>query len=287
MAVPGSDMIVIRDLESIDDLRKIHPVEVEVWGMDERDAAPMTMLVAMKAAGSIFVGAFDGDALVGFAFGFPAYESGQLSLHSHMLAVLPKYRDLDLGYKLKLAQRDRALTRGFKEMSWTFDPLQSRNAHFNFAKLGCVSNRYHVDFYGHDSTSMLHQNGTDRLWLTWPLASARVQRRIAEGFRVDVELLAKSPTMVRFGSKAHPERGCLSEAVSAGRALIEIPSDILSIEQRDPALAWEWRLASRWAFTELLKGGFFVTEYVRSGREGQSCGAYLLQKGDMHGTAAT
>jgi predicted GNAT superfamily acetyltransferase len=246
----------------------------------------MTMLVAMQATGSIYVGAFDGDALIGFAFGFPAYESGHVSLHSHMLAVLPAYRDLDLGFKLKLAQRERALARGFKEMTWTFDPLQSRNAHFNFAKLGCLSDRYLVDFYGRDSSSVLHQNGTDRLWLTWPLETPRVARRIAEPFTPDAAVFSHTPCLVRFTS-AGPIRGSLNEAVGIGRALIEIPSDIFSIEQEDPALAWEWRLATRWTFTEALKSGFFVVEYFRSVRADRPCGAYLLQTGKMRQFALT
>src|SRR5438105_383909 len=173
--------IVIRGLESIEDLRQIEPVEKEVWGLAERDFSPMTLLIAHKEAGSILIGAFDGDKLAGFAFGFPALDQGRLFVHSRMLAVLPEYRDLDLGYKLKLAQRDHALALGIKQMTWTFDSLQSRNAHFNFAKLGVVSDRYKVDFYGHDSSSVLHQNGTDRLWVTWPLASRRVQQRLQTG----------------------------------------------------------------------------------------------------------
>jgi predicted GNAT superfamily acetyltransferase len=281
LAVPSKDTIVIRDLETIEDLRKIQPVEVEVWGMDERDAAPMTLLVAMKAAGSIFVGAFDGEALVGFAFGFPAYDSGRISIHSHMLAVLPRYRDLDLGYELKLAQRERALARGITEMTWTFDPLQSRNAHFNLAKLGCVSDRYLVDFYGRDSTSILHQNGTDRLWLTWPLDSARVRRRIAQGFTPEANRPANPATLVSLAPDCRPERGSLTEAGGSGRVLIEIPSDILSIEQKDAALAWDWRVATRWAFTELLKSGFFLAEYFRNVCGERACGAYLMIKGEM------
>src|SRR5581483_114203 len=88
--------IIIRDLETIEDLRKIGPVEKEVWGLDDRDVAPMTLLIASKEAGSVFVGAFDGDDMVGFAFGFPSLEHGQVGIHSHMLAVLPQYRDLNL-----------------------------------------------------------------------------------------------------------------------------------------------------------------------------------------------
>ena len=272
--------IVIRSLETLEDLRKIESVEKEVWGLTERDFAPMTLLIAHKEAGSIFVGAFDGDKLAGFAFGFPALEQGRLFIHSHMLAVLPKYRDLGLGYKLKLAQRDRALALGIKQMTWTFDPLQSRNAHFNFAKLGVVSERYKIDFYGRDSSSVLHQNGTDRLWVTWPLASRRVQQRLQSG-QQKIDLSPAIPPLVSFNGDGRPARADLGTALARQRICIEIPADIIQVEKRDPALAWEWRLATRWALTEALKAGFFAAEYFRNIRGQQGPGMYLLQRGSM------
>lgn len=281
MDVPAAKpAIVIRDLTTIEDLRKIEPLEKEVWGLAERDVAPMTLLIAAKEAGSIFLGAFDGEAMIGFAFGFPSIESGHLAIHSHMLAVLPQYRDLNLGYKLKLAQRERAMAMGIREMSWTFDPLQSRNAHFNFAKVGVVSNRYKVDFYGQDSSSMLHQNGTDRLWVTWALDSNRVQHRINGALPRRVE----AASIVRRDPHGHPERANLAAITSQSLAFIEIPDDIVSLEQRDPELAWQWRLATRWAFTELLGADFFVADFLRGSR---SAGRYLLKRGDMREFVAT
>jgi len=272
--------IVIRNLETIEDLRQIERVEKQVWGLAERDFAPMTLLIAHKEAGSILIGAFDGNQLAGFAFGFPALEQGRLFIHSHMLAVLPKYRDLDLGYKLKLAQRDRALALGIKQMTWTFDPLQSRNAHFNFAKLGVVSDRYKVDFYGHDSSSVLHQNGTDRLWVTWPLASRRVQQRLQTG-QEKIDLWPAIPPLVSFNGNGHPARADLGTALGRQRICIEIPGDIIEVEKRDPALAWEWRLATRWGFTESINAGFFVADYFRNIRGQQGPGMYLLERGNM------
>src|SRR5512133_699297 len=201
--------VVIRDLETIEDLRKVEPVEREVWGLADRDVAPMTLLIACKEAGSILLGAFDGSELVGFAFGFPSLERGCLGVHSHMLAVLPHYRDLDLGYKLKLAQRDRSLAKGIKSMSWTFDPLQSRNAHFNFAKLGVLSDCYKVDFYGHDSSSILHQNGTDRLWLPWPMDAARVEKRVSCGEQGTRELPSDAVPVVMAELGGRPGHGSL------------------------------------------------------------------------------
>jgi predicted GNAT superfamily acetyltransferase len=240
----------------------------------------MTLLIACKEAGSILIGAFDGSELVGFAFGFPSLEHGSVAIHSHMLAVLPHYRDLDLGYKLKLAQRDRALAKGIKTMSWTFDPLQSRNAHFNFAKLGVLSDSYKVEFYGNDSSSTLHQNGTDRLWLTWPMDSARVHQRLKAALPTARELPSQTPPVVGAELGGRPFHGSLGAALEAKTASIAVPGDILSLERRDSAVAWEWRLATRWGFSELLKAGFIVTEYYRPAR-GQTTGAYLLELGSM------
>src|SRR5437867_11563396 len=103
----------------------------------------MTMAVATKAAGSIWIGAFDGHEMAGFAFGFLGMEQGHQMLHSHMLAVREPYRDLDVGHTLKLAQRDRALAMRIQEITWTFDPLQSKNAHLNF-EIGRASCRERV-----------------------------------------------------------------------------------------------------------------------------------------------
>jgi predicted GNAT superfamily acetyltransferase len=175
--------ITIRDLQSFEDLKQVEEVEREVWGLSDVDTTPLTLAIATKEAGSIWVGAFDGARLVGFAFGLLGTEHGQLIVHSHMLAVREPYRNSRLGYKLKLAQRERALAlriddARINQMTWTFDPLQSRNAHLNFTKLGVVSESYKVDFYGPETSSVLHRNGTDRLWVTWPLASRRVQERL-------------------------------------------------------------------------------------------------------------
>ena len=149
--------VTIRDLQSFEDLKQAEAVEQEVWGLADRDVMPLALMIATKEAGSVWIGAFDGSKLAGFAFGFLAMESGHITLHSHMLAVRETYRDLDLGYKLKLAQRERALAMRVAEMTWTFDPLQSRNAHLNFGKLGVVSETYKIDFYGPETSSVLHR----------------------------------------------------------------------------------------------------------------------------------
>jgi predicted GNAT superfamily acetyltransferase len=286
--------VTIRDLQVFEDLKQVDEVEREVWGLSDIDTTPLTLVIATKEAGSIWVGAFDGTKLVGFAFGFLGLENGRLIVHSHMLAVREPYRDSHLGYNLKLAQRERALAIRIddgradsrtsdvriSEMTWTFDPLQSRNAHLNFTKLGVVSESYKVDFYGPETSSILHRNGTDRLWVTWPLSSRRVSDRLqGKDNRAEVlDALSTLTPLIHFNGDGKPARTDLSAALNRQRIAIEIPSDIVEVERKDPALAWEWRLQTRWAFTEALKAGFSVAEFCRTVRGQQGPGVYLLEK---------
>ncbi len=290
MSRGAAQQIVIRDLRNIEDFSQLKGVEKEVWGLADEDALPLTLAVASKAVGNIFVGAFDKekdkDKLVGFAFGFLGREHGQMTIHSHMLAVIDAYRHLDLGLRLKQAQRERAMAMGVREMTWTFDPLQSRNAHFNFSKLGVVSDTYKVDFYGPETSSMLHRNGTDRLWVRWILNSRRVRDRLAgqwaKGARAEtLDALRLLAPLVRFDPSGNPERADLAEALARQRVSIEIPGDILEVERADVGLAREWRDATRWAFREAVKAGFFLAEFCRSIRGQQGPGAYLLQRGTV------
>lgn len=311
-------MIAIRDLQSFEDLKQAEEVEREVWGLSDLDITPMTLAIATRQAGSIWVGAFDGANLAGFAFGFLGVERGQLTVHSHMLAVREPYRNSRLGYHLKLAQRERVLAlridagrynnnerssdlrndsrlQGLRpndlrlndlrihEMTWTFDPLQSRNAHLNFAKLGVVSESYKVDFYGPETSSVLHRNGTDRLWVTWPLASRRVHDRLqSKDSRAAVlDALSTLTPLIRFNGDGKPVPTDLAAALSRQRIAIEIPSDIGQLERKDPALSRAWRQQTRWAFTEALKAEFFVAEFCRTLRGQQGPGAYLLEKGKV------
>jgi predicted GNAT superfamily acetyltransferase len=271
--------ITIRDLESIDDMRLVPAVEQAVWAGDDRDIVPVLLLIAAKEAGSILIGAFDEHRLIGFVFGFPGLEHGEISIHSHMLAVLPHYRDLNLGYQLKLAQRERSLAMNIRLITWTFDPLQARNAHFNFAKLGVVSDRYKIDFYGRESTSTLHQNGTDRLWVSWFLASDRARARLKPtGASPDMQ--EPHMLLLRCDERGRPVCGDLGSALAAASVGIQIPSEIGVIEERGSGLAVDWRQATRGAFTECLNSGFYVADFLR-GSLSQSPGTYVLKKGTI------
>ena len=233
-------------------MRVVEDLQKEVWSVCDRDIAPLTQLVAVRHAGGQLIGARDGQTLVGFVYGFVGLEHGRIIHHSHMLAVKPAYRNHDVGYKLKMAQRERVLAQGIRRMTWTFDPLQSVNAYFNFFKLGVVSDAYKINFYGPETSSVLHRIGTDRLWVTWDLDSDRVQQRLA-------------------GEAVKP-------TVAGSDVLIEIPADINSLQRENPAEAMRWREVTRHAFTEAFAAGFHVADFFRQSRGGQSVGVYLLSK---------
>jgi predicted GNAT superfamily acetyltransferase len=279
--MPGAQFkVVIRDIDSLTDIESMLRLEKDVWGLADADVTPSTLAIALRAAGSILVGAFDGRTLAGFALAFPSLEAASVGFHSHMLAVHPLYREHGLGFQLKLAQRERALALGIKGMTWTFDPLRSTNAHLNFQKLGVISNSYRPDFYGPQTSSLLHSNGTDRLWVTWRMEDERVRGRLNgnDPRPETLDTLKHLEPLVRFNGDSMPAQADLAAALSKQRVAIEIPGDIGRIEKENRDLAREWRLATRHAFSESLRAGFVATEFCRSIRGQQGPGAYLLEK---------
>lgn len=273
--------IVVREIDGQVEMRAVEELQKEVWGLPDLDVVPLTQLVAAKAAGGVVIGAFDREVLVGFAYGFVGYEEGRVTHHSHMLAVRPSYRSSNIGYLLKLAQRQRVLEQGIERMTWTFDPLQSVNAHFNFNKLGVVSDRYFVNFYGEEAASFLHRNGTDRLWVTWLLSSRHVRDRL-DGKVSAVETGNVSP-LVEVGKDHSPRSRALDEGSSDEQVVIEISADINGLEQKSGDIAVQWREATRAAFTEAFAAGYLVYGFHRGNRGGQMVGRYLLKRGECVG----
>jgi predicted GNAT superfamily acetyltransferase len=178
MSATTETSIIIRDIDTVAEMRAVEEFQKEVWGVPDLDVVPLTQLIAAREAGGVLLGAFERENLIGFVYGFVGFERGHMAHHSHMLAVKPEFRSSNIGRRLKLAQRERVLAQGINLMSWTFDPLQSLNAYFNFNKLGVVADSYFVNFYGADAASFLHQTGTDRLWVSWLLTSRRVIDRL-------------------------------------------------------------------------------------------------------------
>ena len=180
---PGTEQPSIRiaSLHDLDDFQTCVDLQLAVWGYSDGDLIPRRVFLLADRIGGQVLGAIDEaqDQIIGFAMALPGYRDGVPYLHSHMLAVLPEYRNFGLGRSLKLAQRDDALVRGFELMEWTFDPLEIKNAYLNIARLGAICRRYKPDFYGPSSSPLQGGLPTDRLYAEWWLRSSRVVRRLA------------------------------------------------------------------------------------------------------------
>lgn len=175
--------IRIRELSRIEDCRRLPDIQVLVWGHDERDLTPAHQYRISTQMGGILLGAYSGRELVGFVYSFPAIFRGKLVQHSHHLAVLPRFQGYGIGKMLKWAQRDYALSKGYDRITWTFDPLQTKNANLNFHALGGICRTYLPNFYGFGSALNLGPKiPTDRLLMEWPIPEERVEARRRENF---------------------------------------------------------------------------------------------------------
>jgi len=166
--------ITVRHLHTLDEFRHCVQIARQIWGDNDLDTEPYVTFVIAHHTGGQVLGAFDGDTLVGFTKAVVGLHDSTTYLHSHMTAVLPTHRDRGVGRLLKLFQRDDALRRNIRLIEWTFDPLETKNAHFNLNRLGTICRHYIPNFYG-ITTSPLHRGlPTDRLLAVWHLDSPRV-----------------------------------------------------------------------------------------------------------------
>jgi predicted GNAT superfamily acetyltransferase len=246
-----SDNLIIRKCSGVDEFRKCVEMQKEVWNFDDVDVIPLRMFVVAEKIGGQIIGTFDGDQMVGFALSIPGSRNGRPYLHSHMLAVRESYRNAGLGRRMKLAQRDDALERGFELIEWTFDPLEIKNAYLNIEKLGAIARRYTINQYGQSSSPLQGGLPTDRLIAEWWLRSRRVNTLMETG-RVPV---------VRVERR------------------IEVPAPIYewkaSVENRDKAR--ELQARNREAFLTAFDADLAVVGYER---DPGGNGAFLLGKWD-------
>jgi predicted GNAT superfamily acetyltransferase len=176
-----SDTIVIRRCQGLDELRTCVALQKEIWNFTDDELVPLRMFVVAEKVGGQVMGAFDGKEMIGFALSVPGMRSGHLYLHSHMLAVRKEHRNTGLGRRLKLLQREDALSRGIELIEWTYDPLEIKNAYLNIEKLGAISRRYNINQYGITSSPLQGGLPSDRLIAEWWLKSKRVQTLLDSG----------------------------------------------------------------------------------------------------------
>jgi predicted GNAT superfamily acetyltransferase len=174
--------VVLRSCQGFEELDACVRLQIETWGYADGDVIPRRVFTVAERIGGQAIGAFEGTHLVGFAMSLPGIKPAAVAgaspvpyLHSHMLAVTPRYRNSGIGRHLKFFQREEALSRGISLMEWTFDPLEIKNAFLNIHKLGVIVRSYTPNFYGVSSSRLQAGLPTDRLHAEWWMDSERVK----------------------------------------------------------------------------------------------------------------
>jgi len=292
---------LIRSVATIEEFRACVDLQEASWGVGFSERVSPAILKVGQMLGGVSAGAYDADGrLVGFVFGLTGLRDGEVVHWSDMLAIVPELRDSGLGRRLKAWQREQVMGLGVRKMFWTFDPLRSRNAHLNIARLGIVVREYRENMYG-DTDSPLHRGiGTDRFVALWLLDSDRVERAVAAiGGRADSRGGAVEE---RLAGPDDPWPGSMEDAPSAldvdasgpGAAAadragpdhltaipvlprpgaprldldahairVAIPADLGAVMEADSGLALAWRVATRAVFSHYLANGYEVRYFQR------------------------
>jgi predicted GNAT superfamily acetyltransferase len=215
-----------------------------IWGFHDIELLPVRLFVVATKVGGQALGAYDRDKMVGFCLAIPGLKSGGRSyLHSHMLGVLPEYRNTGIGRLLKLAQREDALARGIDLIEWTFDPLEIKNAYFNMERLGAIVQRYVENQYGTTSSPLHGGLPTDRCIAEWWVTSDRVQKTLAG---------ARPPVPVQHR--------------------ISVPADIETVRRHDAKRARAIQKNIAFEFLTCFERGLAVIGFEKT----QDAGTYLM-----------
>jgi predicted GNAT superfamily acetyltransferase len=291
---PSGRGCLLHILDTPEQMATVEELQRLVWPGNETDVVPSHLLVTAAHNGGVVIGAYESDMqpaqaafddqalagapLIGFVFGFPGLyftPDGPRPKHcSHMLAVHPAGRDRGTGFILKRAQWQMVRQQGLDLITWTYDPLLSRNGHLNITRLGAVCNTYIREAYGEMRDGLNAGVPSDRFQVDWWINSQRVLKRLSKRARGSMELeqyLKAGIPILNSGRQL--ANGLIAPATSGPAAsfqdpetqpilLLEIPADFQAVKAIDPGLALEWRMHTRQFFEWLFQQGYLVTDFA-------------------------
>lgn len=248
--------IEIRPARTRADFEACVELQRDTWGRGFSEVVPVSMMQVTGKMGGVCLGAFGpGGTMLGVVYGVTGIRGGKRAHWSHMLAVRQRARNMGIGRRLKISQKEALVAQGVTTMYWTFDPLVARNAHLNINLLGASVDEFVPDMYG-VSDSDLHRLGTDRFIAKWDLGG---RRGAGDRARREEEAGSGHPRPVVGMPGGGPDQVPLDlDAVE-----VVIPSDIEAVEAKSFDEALGWRDASRRVFRRLLDGPYEVSGFIK------------------------
>jgi predicted GNAT superfamily acetyltransferase len=282
-------MISIRILETPQEMEDAEQIQAIVWPGSDMDVVPGHMMLTAAHNGGLVLGAYEGEKMVGMLFGFIGlYDTpdGPRPKHcSHQMGVHPDARDAGIGFALKRAQWQFVRQQGLDRITWTYDPLLSRNGHLNIARLGAVCNTYLREVYGEMRDGLNAGLASDRFQVDLWVHSARVEQRLADQPRIVPNLRDLEAAGVRglyqvryLGDLIRPPASL--GAIDQSSFLAEIPADFLKLKTADFGLARDWRFFSREVFETCFAAGYLVTDFIYDTSTDQPRSYYVLSRDD-------
>lgn len=277
-------LLTAREFNQAVELQKVY------WGNDASNLVPRHVLHTICHHGGHLLGAYDGARLVGFVMGFfgtaidpeaPDADraASNLLIMSKRMLVLPQYRGRNIGFKLKMSQRDIALQQGIDLVTWTVDPLLAANAHLNFRKLGAISSQFAVNYFDHPDSDSL---SADRFIVHWRVKGKRAEA-CASGYtsrRTLEQCLDENIPIVNVNKESGPAIAprVLSQLSDTDSVLVEIPSDMRHLDEHIPQVARRWRLHIRELMGRLIESGYVVSDFVSAAQGRQRRAYYFLAR---------
>ena len=271
--------VQIRPLTTKKEFHACERIQEQVWG--NVGVSGELLSVTQKYGGTV-LGSIVDEKVVGFIYAFLARRKERLIHWSHLMAVEPKFRDLGLGFRMKLAHRKHALAAGISSICWTYDPLQSRNAALNIGRLGGRAEDFVPNCYGRFPSAIERGLESDRFVVNWHIRSARVARRL-KGFRPDgraVKSILRSARVneTQLNSAGFPENRSLHLSLNRPALLFEIPKETDRMRAEALHLARRWRLESRKVLAHYFKLGYRVEDFVSPGQLSEGRCFYVLRR---------
>lgn len=253
----------IREVEGQTEVEEVVRLQQDIWDLPLKDTmSPITLtaMLSRQPRTGLLLGGFHKGRMVAFCVGFGTMEPGVIL--GHMLGVVEEFRDSGIGGDLLMRFFDVCRELGCKQVYNTYEPLEGRNAHLYLNKWNACGVGYKKAYYA--QTGINSGIPLDRLIIIFGLNEMQNGPDKLEPLS---QILTRYPVATT------------SKMPEADKVLVEIPSDLRSLQVEDSNLALTWRMETRKLFDEYINNrGMIVRNLYSQEIDGLRRNFYLLSR---------